>query len=110
MWNSLIARKFNSLWIYHQKPNFFRGRIVENRCNNGIDANTFTSSSGTSNKEMWHFGQVCHGDIPHNIKTEGNCEFPITFSVVITADQVTYKNSSPVIIRDFNSQSCLSGY
>ena len=101
MRNAVINRKFNLFWVNHQKLDFVGRRVIKNADNHRIQANRFTGTGRTGDKQMGHFGKVRVSAVAGNVFAERDKQLGFCGSVLFSIDNFPKRYGCAVAVRDF---------
>ena len=72
MGNAVVHGQFHHLRVDEHELHILRTAVVNDTCNDGINAHRFAGARGTGNEKMRHFCQVRHHRLPCNILAQGH--------------------------------------
>ena len=109
MRNSVVNGKLNHLRIHHDQLYVIRMCLIQDTHNQGVDANRFTGTSGTSDQHVRHLCDVRNHRLTCDVLTNCKGQFGIKLLKLLALQKVTQRNHHIFLVRDLNTNGSFSG-
>ena len=109
MRNTVIYTQFNHFRVNQKEFHFFRVCLIQNACNQCIDADTLTTACCAGNEQVRHFRNVCDNGIACNIFPQRKSQFGGMFAESITFQHCPQIYGLGFFIWHFNAYCRFTG-
>ena len=105
----LIHGKFHFLRVDHDQFQFGGVLLVEQRSDDGVEADRLTLSRCTGHEEVGHFGQVDHKALVRDGFAQSNGELVVRLLEFLRVEDALHRHNLRLLVGHFNTDGVLAG-
>ena len=107
--NRGVHAKLHFLRVYHHEFQFGGVLLVEQRGDNGVQADRLTLTRGTGNEQVGHLGEVHHKGLVRNGLAEGDGQFVLRFLEFLGVENALHRHDARVLVRHLDTDCAFAG-
>ncbi len=105
----VVELELDDLRINEHEFDFFGRALVQDREDDGIDADGFARASCARDEEVGHLGEVDELDFAGDVLAESDGDFHLGLAEVIALDELAQGDDSAALVRHFDADGVLAG-
>ena len=109
VFNRGVHAKLHLLRVYHHEFQFGGVLLVEQRGDDGVQADRLTLTRGTGNEQVGHLGEVHHEGLVRNGLAEGDGQFVLRFLEFLRIENALHRHDARVLVRHLDADCAFAG-
>ena len=101
--------QLHDLRIHHDHAHVFRGRAVEDRADDGVDADGFAGAGGTRDEQVGHLGEVGDQRLAGDVLAQRDRQLGLGAAPVLALEDLAHADGRGVLVGHLDADGGLAG-